>query len=261
MQDILNIAAYRFLPGRVAVLYGIFFVSGFCGLIYESIWSHYLKLLLGHAAYAQAVVLVVFVGGLAIGAWITGRWSERIRHPLLVLAAAEAAVAMASFGFHEVFLEVSAWATTKRCAPAASRPSSAWQPTRCRPCSRPCGPLARASPYCTRSRYAGDTHAGFELGDFNTMIFPRVDHVVACGSLSYRSSNPQHVYGAIAKMFVSAAQTVVFSVLDERHFPEHPLLVGHPIDEIVAFCRKLSSSVSLVRGDVASAVTVVMLRR
>jgi len=81
-----------------------------------------------------------------------------------------------------------------------------------------------------RSRYAGDTHAGFELGDFNTMIFPRVDHVVACGSLSYRSSNPQHVYGAIAKMFVSAAQTVVFSVLDERHFPEHPLLVGHPVD-------------------------------
>ena len=109
-----------------------------------------------------------------------------------------------------------------------------------------------------RSRYAGDAHAGFELGDFNTMIFPRVDHVVACGSLSYRSSNPQHVYGAIAKMFVSAAQTVVFSVLDERHFPEHPLLVGHPIDEIVAFCRKLSSSVSLVRGDVANAVTVVM---
>jgi len=109
-----------------------------------------------------------------------------------------------------------------------------------------------------RSRYAVDTHALFELGDFNTMIFPRIDHVVACGSLSYRSSNPQHVYSAIAKMFVSAAQTVVFSVLDERHFPEHPLLVGHPIDEIVAFCRKLSSSVNLVRGDVANAVTVVM---
>ena len=41
---------------RVAVLYAIFLVSGFCGLIYESIWSHYLKLLLGHAAYAQAVL-------------------------------------------------------------------------------------------------------------------------------------------------------------------------------------------------------------
>ena len=31
----------------------IFAASGFAGLIYESIWSHYLKLFLGHAAYAQ----------------------------------------------------------------------------------------------------------------------------------------------------------------------------------------------------------------
>ena len=79
---------------RIAVLYAIFFVSGFCGLIYESIWSHYLKLILGHASYAQAVVLVVFVGGLALGAWLTGRFSERLRRPILVYAAVEAAVAL-----------------------------------------------------------------------------------------------------------------------------------------------------------------------
>lgn len=94
----------------IATLYGIFFVSGFCGLIYESIWSHYLKLLLGHAAYAQAVVLVVFVGGLALGAWLTGRWSERLRNPLLLYAAAEVAVALASYSFHNIFIKASAWA-------------------------------------------------------------------------------------------------------------------------------------------------------
>jgi SAM-dependent methyltransferase len=109
-----------------------------------------------------------------------------------------------------------------------------------------------------RARYAGDPHASFELGDFSSMIFPRVDHMVACGSLSYRSSSPNHVYGSIAKMFASAAQTVVFSVLDAAHFPEHPLLVGHPLDEIMAFCQKLSPSVNLVRGDLANAATVVM---
>lgn len=31
----------------------LFTLSGFSGLIYESIWSHYLKLFLGHAAYAD----------------------------------------------------------------------------------------------------------------------------------------------------------------------------------------------------------------
>ena len=109
-----------------------------------------------------------------------------------------------------------------------------------------------------RSRYAGDAHASFELGDFNAMTLPRVDHVVACGSLSYRSSSPHYVYGAIAKMWVSAAQTVVFSLLDAAHFPEHPLLVGHQLDEIVAFCRKLSPRVTLVRGASPEAATVVM---
>ena len=39
------------------VLYLVFGLSGFSGLIYESVWSHYLKLFLGHAAYAQALVL------------------------------------------------------------------------------------------------------------------------------------------------------------------------------------------------------------
>tara|TARA_B100000809_G_C14614854_1_gene342587 strand:+ start:121 stop:276 length:156 start_codon:yes stop_codon:yes gene_type:complete len=34
------------------ILFIIFAASGFSGLIYESIWSHYLKLFLGHAAYA-----------------------------------------------------------------------------------------------------------------------------------------------------------------------------------------------------------------
>ena len=44
---------------RRRFLFGIFVMSGFTGLIYESIWSHYLRLFLGHAAYAQALVLAV----------------------------------------------------------------------------------------------------------------------------------------------------------------------------------------------------------
>lgn len=96
---------------QVGLLYAVFFVSGFCGLIYESIWSHYLKLLLGHAAYAQAVVLIVFVGGLAVGAWLTGRVSERIRHPVLLYALVEALVAVFAFSFQGIFEAAQAWAT------------------------------------------------------------------------------------------------------------------------------------------------------
>ena len=42
-------------------LFIIFSISGLTGLIYESIWSHYLKLVLGHAAYAQTLVLAFFM--------------------------------------------------------------------------------------------------------------------------------------------------------------------------------------------------------
>jgi spermidine synthase len=48
-------------------LYGLFIVSGFARLIYESIWTHSLKLLLGDAAYAQSLVLAVLMGGVAVG--------------------------------------------------------------------------------------------------------------------------------------------------------------------------------------------------
>ena len=56
----------------------LFTVSGFAGLIYESIWSHYLKLFLGHAAYAQTLVLALFMGGMAIGSWLCSRYSARL---------------------------------------------------------------------------------------------------------------------------------------------------------------------------------------
>lgn len=98
---------------RLALLYAIFFVSGSCGLIYESIWTHYLKLILGHAAHAQAVVLVVFVGGLALGAWLAGTVSHRLRRPIMLYAAVEALVALIAFAFHEFFLEASGWALSE----------------------------------------------------------------------------------------------------------------------------------------------------
>ena len=61
----------------------IFFASGFVGLIYESIWAHYLKLFLGHAAYAQTLVLTIFMGGMAIGAWLASRYSMRWKRLIL----------------------------------------------------------------------------------------------------------------------------------------------------------------------------------
>ena len=86
------------------VFFLLFTVSGFAGLIYESIWSHYLKLFLGHAAYAQTLVLALFMGGMAIGSWLCSRWSQGWRNLLRGYAAAEALIGLAAFLFHPIFV-------------------------------------------------------------------------------------------------------------------------------------------------------------
>src|SRR6185436_17150871 len=89
--------------------YVLFTASGFAGLIYESIWTHYLKLFLGHAAYAQSLVLIVFMGGMALGAALCGRLSERLANPLLAYAAVEAAVGVLALLFHPLFVAATDW--------------------------------------------------------------------------------------------------------------------------------------------------------
>ncbi len=89
-----------------SLYFAIFAISGFSGLIYESIWSHYLKLFLGHAAYAQSLVLIIFMGGMAAGSWIASRFSQRIKIPILVYAIVEAIVGVVALVFHGVFTGV-----------------------------------------------------------------------------------------------------------------------------------------------------------
>src|SRR5262245_32184891 len=96
------------IPPRAA-FYALFTASGFAGLIYESIWTHYLKLFLGHAAYAQSLVLIVFMGGMALGAALLGRVSARLRNPLAGYALVEAVIGMLALGFHEIFAAVTDW--------------------------------------------------------------------------------------------------------------------------------------------------------
>jgi spermidine synthase len=84
--------------------FALFTISGFAGLIYESIWSHYLKLFLGHAAYAQTLVLALFMGGMAIGSALCSRWSGNWTNLLRGYAIAEALIGLAALAFHPLFV-------------------------------------------------------------------------------------------------------------------------------------------------------------
>ncbi|MGD8870031.1 MAG: hypothetical protein PVJ80_00500 [Gemmatimonadota bacterium] len=84
-------------------LYLAFVVSGVAGLVYEVLWTRYLGLYVGHSAYAQVLVLAVYLGGMALGAMLVGGASPRIGNPLRWYASAEALLAVAGFVFHPLF--------------------------------------------------------------------------------------------------------------------------------------------------------------
>jgi spermidine synthase len=67
-------------------------------------------LFLGHAAYAQTLVLGIFMGGMALGAWLVARYTGRIRNLLLGYAIAELGIGVLALLFHRVFLAATAWA-------------------------------------------------------------------------------------------------------------------------------------------------------
>src|SRR5262245_18365300 len=93
----------------VGVFFALFTVSGFAGLIYESIWSHYLKLFLGHAAYAQTLVLAIFMGGMTLGSWLVSRFTHRVRNLLYGYALAELGIGLLAVVFHATFVAASDW--------------------------------------------------------------------------------------------------------------------------------------------------------
>jgi spermidine synthase len=70
----------------------LFFLSGMAGLVYEVCWTRLLRLPMGNTVYSLTAVLTAFMAGLALGAWIAGRWIDRRGHPLRVYGLLEGAI-------------------------------------------------------------------------------------------------------------------------------------------------------------------------
>lgn len=95
----------------IAVLAFLFLLSGAAGLFYEAVWSRYLSLFVGHDAYAQVLTLVIFLGGMGLGALLVSRRSARIRDPLFAYALVEAVIGVLGLAFHDaIYLPVTGWA-------------------------------------------------------------------------------------------------------------------------------------------------------
>ncbi len=62
----------------ILILFGL---SGMAALVYEVTWIRPLSLVFGNTTYAISTIIASFIFGLAIGSWIAGKYSDRIKSP------------------------------------------------------------------------------------------------------------------------------------------------------------------------------------
>lgn len=77
-------------------IYGLFFMTGAAGLIYQVVWFRVLMRVFGSTVQATSTLVASFMAGLALGAWLFGRMIDRRRAPLVWYAGLEFAVAVAA---------------------------------------------------------------------------------------------------------------------------------------------------------------------
>lgn len=74
------------------IVYLVIFLSGFASLGYELCWIRKGALLIGATPQALSIVVAVFFGGLAAGAYLAGHFSRRSENPLLWYGILECAI-------------------------------------------------------------------------------------------------------------------------------------------------------------------------
>ena len=95
-------------PFLLLVLALLFFISGFCGLLYQLIWVRLAYASFGVNAPVLSVVISVFMAGLAVGSWAGGvlaaRWNSRPAIvPILFYAGIEALIGFGAFAVPHSF--------------------------------------------------------------------------------------------------------------------------------------------------------------
>ena len=99
---------------RNRILFLLFFVSGFCGLAYQVVWIRLAFASFGIITPVMSVVISVFMLGLALGAWASGRWLDRWRQrtglsAIYFYALAEVVIGVGAFAVPTLFRVGESW--------------------------------------------------------------------------------------------------------------------------------------------------------
>lgn len=72
----------------------LFLLSGASSLIYQVIWTRQMVFVFGSSTFASATVLSAFMGGLALGSFVAGKYVDRLKNPFLWYGILEAIIGL-----------------------------------------------------------------------------------------------------------------------------------------------------------------------
>jgi spermidine synthase len=81
-------------PAKRLLVHILLILSGTASLVYEIIWTRVLQYTFGNTDLAVTTVLAVFMGGLALGGWLGGKYAARLRRPVLAYGVLEIVIAL-----------------------------------------------------------------------------------------------------------------------------------------------------------------------
>ena len=91
---------------RYKIIFLLFLLSGFCGLLYQLVWIRMAYASFGVITPVLSVVVSVFMLGLSLGTWLGGKWIDKLRERLNISA-------IILYAMSEFLIGVSAFAVPK----------------------------------------------------------------------------------------------------------------------------------------------------
>lgn len=89
------------------IVYFLFFLSGFCGLVYELVWSRKLALIFGNSTIGTSVVLFTFMAGLALGSVVFGRMVDHSKSALKMYGRLELGIGVSAVAILYLLIPIS----------------------------------------------------------------------------------------------------------------------------------------------------------
>ena len=79
---------------KIFIVALLFFLSGASSLIYQVIWTRQMVFVFGSSTFASATVLSSFMGGLALGSFVAGKYADKMRNPFIVYGILEGIIGL-----------------------------------------------------------------------------------------------------------------------------------------------------------------------